>query len=220
MAPTRSTGPVSNARGGTVVELRRERLADAPDGLGIDVAGQRDGVGHEAGLVARHAAKQAGGLGHGQLRQHDGRDLGAFLFQHRQQAVLVKPGYAIPRVRLGRGPGEPAQAACGGRADVAVHDRERTLDAAGKGEADLVQLVQEFLDHGPQRGAIDKPHLADLFGQSGLHVFGKRREGKLRSLGEQQAHDHGRLDAAVQRLGGAGQGGGGRGPAQRRDLPE
>ena len=54
---------------------------------------------------------------------------------------------------------------------MAIHHLQDPFDAAREGEPHLLQLVQKFLNHLCQRGPVDKPHLADLFGQGGLHVI-------------------------------------------------
>ena len=84
---------------------------------------------------------------------------------------------------------------------MAVHHRQRAFDAAGEGEADLFQFAQEFLDHGAKGGAVHQTHLADLFGQRRLHVFGQGGQRQRRTFGQQQPHDHRRLFGTGQAAG-------------------
>lgn len=72
---------------------------------------------------------------------------------------------------------------------MAVHHPERAFDAAGKGQANRLKFGQKFGHHLIQGGAVDQPHLAHLFGQRRLHMFGKRHQRQAGPIGQKVAHD-------------------------------
>ena len=185
------------------VKLRHQRGPDPAHGFRVDISGQRHRIGDPPRLFARQLAQKLSRAGNGQLGQHHGGHLDAFLLQDRDQPIQRQGGQPVPRVGLGAGPSQTAQAAGGIGRDMAIHHLQGPFNAAGEGEPHLLQLVQELLNHLCQRGAVDKPHLADLFSQGGLHVIRQLGQRQNRTFRQKKPHDYGSLFARRQ---GAGRG--------------
>ena len=176
-----------------MAELVVKRAADVVDDLGLGAGGLRHRIGDAAGGLARHQAKDLGGLRDLQLRQDDRGGLGTFGLERGGDTLVLDLAKRFPRIvgvaKAELGP----RAARDGRGKLVAKRLERAAHRAGEEKADRVEFGKEFVDDARHGVAVDGPDPGHVEDELVLRLFGEVGERQFDPGLQEQPDDDSRL---------------------------